>query len=443
VTESQEATPQGPTVGTSLGSADVPSAVAAAREELATLDRELAEIELLIGQARTEAGRHEARRAQAEERLRSLRAAGEDTAAAFDQLVTLTRRAAIMESQIDVLEGKQKALRRFRETLARHVDVLARQLEATSALQPGGPDDAGPSGEGGPGGEGGPTPVTGPGAPKGTAGAEHVDLEVLPPAMSRMVLAAQEDLRREIARAMHDGPAQSLTNIVLQAQIVERLLDRDPAAARREASLLVGMVQQTLEATKSFIFDVRPMVLDDLGLLPTLRRAARAGGRRAGIPVEFDSAGADRRLPIDIESGLFRMIDQALAGYLAARPERVSLRLDWSDGVEAIVEAVVPAGPATLRAEAAEEAAEPKRTARRRDRREDEGAELPPALAALIEERKTREAALAEEASARYRLPEAALRDIRARAAPIGVEVEVVDGGRAIRFRAPLPPEPS
>jgi two-component system sensor histidine kinase DegS len=270
-----------------------------------------------------------------------------------------------------------------------------------------------------------------------------VDLEVLPPAMSRMVLAAQEDLRREIARAMHDGPAQSLTNIVLQAQIVERLLDRDPAAARREASLLVGMVQQTLEATKSFIFDVRPMVLDDLGLLPTLRRAARDRGRRAGIPVEFDSAGADRRLPIDIESGLFRMIDQALAGYLAARPERVSLRLDWSDAVEAIVEAIVPTGPAELRAAAAEGAPDSARTARRRDRREDEGAELPPALAALIEERKTREAALAEEASARYRLPEAALRDIRARAVPIGVEVEVVDGGRAIRFRAPLPPEPS
>ena len=60
----------------------------------------------------------------------------------------------------------------------------------------------------------------------------------MPPAVSRMVLDAQEDLRREIARAMHDGPAQSLTNIVLQAQIVERLVTRDPemAAAARCAS---------------------------------------------------------------------------------------------------------------------------------------------------------------------------------------------------------------
>ncbi len=76
------------------------------------------------------------------------------------------------------------------------------------------------------------------------------------------------------------------------------------------------MVQQTLDATKSFIFDVRPMVLDDLGLLPTLRRAARERGRRVGIPVEFDSMGQDRRLSMDLESGLFRMVDEALSAYL-------------------------------------------------------------------------------------------------------------------------------
>jgi two-component system sensor histidine kinase DegS len=101
----------------------------------------------------------------------------------------------------------------------------------------------------------------------------------VPPAVSRLLLGAKEDLRREIARAMHDGPAQSLTNIVLQAQIVERLVATDPASAGGEVLQLVAMVQQTLEATKSFIFDVRPMVLDDLGLVPTLRRAARERGQ--------------------------------------------------------------------------------------------------------------------------------------------------------------------
>ena len=117
------------------------------------------------------------------------------------------------------------------------------------------------------------------------------------PAVSRLVMTMQEDLRREISRAMHDGPAQSLTNIVLQAQIVEHLVTRDPEMAQGEVRQLIAMVQQTLDATKSFIFDVRPMVLDDLGLLATLRRAARERGRRAGITIDFDSMGEDRRLP--------------------------------------------------------------------------------------------------------------------------------------------------
>ena len=83
------------------------------------------------------------------------------------------------------------------------------------------------------------------------------------------------------------------------------------------------MVQQTLDATKGFIFDVRPMVLDDLGLVPTLRRAARDRGRRAHVPVEFDSLGTDRRLAEDMESTIFRVLDEALAAYLALAPERV------------------------------------------------------------------------------------------------------------------------
>src|SRR3990170_783046 len=70
------------------------------------------------------------------------------------------------------------------------------------------------------------------------------------PGVSRIVLTAQEALRREIARAMHDGPAQSLTNIVLQAEIVERLVAANPDAALGEVRQLVSMVQHTLEATK-------------------------------------------------------------------------------------------------------------------------------------------------------------------------------------------------
>ena len=127
---------------------------------------------------------------------------------------------------------------------------------------------------------------------------------------------------------------QSLTNIVLQAQIVERLMSRDPAKAATEVHQLIAMVQRTLDATKTFIFDVRPMVLDDLGLVPTLRRASRDRGRRMGVTVEFESVGVDRRMPVELESGLFRMLDDALAAHVAGRPDRLSMHLDWGERLQ-------------------------------------------------------------------------------------------------------------
>jgi hypothetical protein len=231
---------------------------------------------------------------------------------------------------------------------------------------------------------------------------------------------------------MHDGPAQSLTNIVLQAQIVERLVQRDPSSAAGEVRQLVAMVQQTLDATKSFIFDVRPMVLDDLGLVPTLRRATRERGRRAGIPVSFDSLGQDRRLPMDLESGLFRMLDEALAAYLGAGPDRVALRLDWAEQLEA-------------RLSATRAVAEPRRTSDVDLPTPEPGKDLPPALAAMFEERLADER-LAAEAAIResiVALPAPNWREIQDRASSIGVVAELLSDGSELRLVADLPPPDS
>ena len=239
-------------------------------DDLIKLDGELSEVDQLVTQAKSEATRHEARRVAAADKFEALTQDG-DPKERLDQtasLVTLTKRAALMETQVDVLEGKRRALARYRDALVEYLAAMG-GLDAGMVLPTGAsPADAGLD------------PADGDDTP-------------MPAAVSRLVLGAQEDLRREIARAMHDGPAQSLTNIVLQAQIVERLVARDPASAAGEVRQLVAMVQHTLDATKSFIFDVRPMVLDDLGLVPTLRRATRERGQRAGIAgrVRLDGSG--------------------------------------------------------------------------------------------------------------------------------------------------------
>src|SRR5207249_5707666 len=73
---------------------------------------------------------------------------------------------------------------------------------------------------------------------------------------------------------------------------------------------------------------------DDLGLVPTLRRVSRDRGRRMGVAVEFESVGVDRRLPVELESGLFRMVDDALAAHVAGRPDRLAMHLDWGERLQ-------------------------------------------------------------------------------------------------------------
>src|SRR4029079_9949877 len=148
---------------------------------------------------------------------------------------------------------------------------------------------------------------------------------------SRSVLEAQEEMRRQIARQMHDGPAQSIANIALQAEVVQRLLRQDAAAGERELNALREMVEHALEETKAFIFDVRPMVLADLGLMPTLRRAAQSGARRPGRRMRSGWLGGDPRLDPEHDSALFRIVDDSVTGYLEAQPDDVLIRLTWSE----------------------------------------------------------------------------------------------------------------
>ncbi len=364
-------------------------------DDIITLDKELGEVDLLATQAKTEAARHESRRNAAADKLAGLsdNTSEADRLEQATALVALTRRAALMETQVDVLDGKRRSLARYRDAVAAYMDLLA-------GVDPAALDTSEATGD-----------------------------VPMPPAVARMLMASQEDLRREIARAMHDGPAQSLTNIVLQAQIVERLVGTDPAASVDEVRQLVSMVQQTLDATKTFIFDVRPMVLDDLGLVPTLRRATRERGSRAGVPVEFESMGQDRRLPMDLESGLFRMLDEALAGYLGVGPDQVSMRLDWSDRLTADVVAMRAHDEPTSTSEVAIPTA-------------DEGRDLPPALAALVEERRYAERAAVEAAfrASIVVLPSTTWKEIQDRAASVGVEAELRGNGGHVHLATDLPP---
>jgi two-component system sensor histidine kinase DegS len=147
-----------------------------------------------------------------------------------------------------------------------------------------------------------------------------------------MLVNAQESERQRLSRQMHDGPAQALSNFILQTEIAMRLLEVDPAQAREELSNLKGSALGTFQKVRNFIFELRPMMLDDLGLAPTLRKYAEAFREQTGMEVTVTVTGSERRLEPYIEVMIFRAV-QELIGNASRHSQatQVKVHLDMAD----------------------------------------------------------------------------------------------------------------
>src|SRR5438552_10078034 len=147
---------------------------------------------------------------------------------------------------------------------------------------------------------------------------------------SRQVFQIIEEERMRIARDMHDGPAQSMSNLVLQAEVLERLVKK-PDALLSELQEFKNSVRNALDETRQLIFELRPMTLDDLGLVPTLRRYGREYTDQHGILVRLRVVGEERRLPGNVEGTMFRIIQEALTNaYKHSQARTVELELTLS-----------------------------------------------------------------------------------------------------------------
>lgn len=145
------------------------------------------------------------------------------------------------------------------------------------------------------------------------------------------LIRTQEEERERLARAMHDGPAQSLTNFILQAEICQRLFDRNPDRALEELGNLKANASKTFQKVRDFIFDLRPMMLGDLGVAPTVRRYVESFREKNDIEVSFDILGDERRLETYREVMIFRGLQDAMAmARDYASPTELKITLDMS-----------------------------------------------------------------------------------------------------------------
>lgn len=147
------------------------------------------------------------------------------------------------------------------------------------------------------------------------------------------IILAQEDERKRIAREIHDGPAQSLANLVLRTEIAERMLDtKDLELIRSELIDLRAQVRVGLEDIRKIIFNLRPMALDDLGLVPTLRKFVQDFEEKTRIRAVFETSGKDKRLPSAMEAAMFRLVQEAINNaFKHAQPTFVSVDLAFQE----------------------------------------------------------------------------------------------------------------
>lgn len=267
-----------------------------ARAELDQVRRESKEIGLLVEQSQGEVEKLAQRNASITATLHQMQAhfdsvPREDIRSTYEAAQDAQQRLFTMRGQLEKLESDQASLQRLGEMLLRTIQIL-----------------------------------------EGRSEHDVLDFEPRGNSVIERIVEAQEEERRRISRQIHDGPAQALANFILQAEIALRLFDSDAEKAREELNNLKAAAASTFANVRDFIFDLRPMMLDDLGLVPTVRRYIEAFKEKTGLNINVIITGTERRLEVHREVVVFRTIQALLANVREhAQATQVKVSLDMGD----------------------------------------------------------------------------------------------------------------
>jgi len=255
--------------------------------ELEETQRALREVTLMIEQSQGELSKLSQRNAAITTHLQQVqnqldKMPPQEIRNAYDSALDAQQRLFVMRGQLEKLQSEKSHLERFKSTIEQARGSLVSGSASASA-----------------------------------GGAKS------PLASVEMLVNAQETERQRLSRQMHDGPAQALSNFILQTEIAMRLMDIDAGQARDELNNLKTSAMGTFQKVRNFIFELRPMMLDDLGLVPTVRRYAEAFKEQAGLDISVTITGNERRLEPYLEVMIFRAIQELLGN--AARHSQATL----------------------------------------------------------------------------------------------------------------------
>jgi two-component system sensor histidine kinase UhpB len=155
-------------------------------------------------------------------------------------------------------------------------------------------------------------------------------------ALSAQVITAQEEERKRIARELHDETSQSLASLIIALERIEAIVPEELAEARRRLASTRTLAQDTLAGLRALVADLRPTVLDDLGLVSAIRWYASSRLEREGIDVSVE-AGEAPRLPSRVETALFRIAQEAVSNVVKhAGATQVAIQLETAPGQKGV-----------------------------------------------------------------------------------------------------------
>jgi two-component system sensor histidine kinase UhpB len=142
-------------------------------------------------------------------------------------------------------------------------------------------------------------------------------------AISERAITAQEEERVRIARGLHDETAQSISMLIIHLEQIASLLPEGNPALQQRVIEVRQLATRLLEDLRKVIWDLRPSILDDLGLVPAIRWYARTNLGELGVQVNFETINESMRLPPHIETMLFRVTQEAVSNILRHAEARV------------------------------------------------------------------------------------------------------------------------
>lgn len=146
------------------------------------------------------------------------------------------------------------------------------------------------------------------------------------------IIAAQEKERKRVSREIHDGPAQMMANVLMRTDLIDRTYrDKGIDAAMKEIADLKVTVRNALSEVRRIIYDLRPMALDDLGIVPTLKKyLSTTMEYNPGVDIHFQTNNGEKRLPSDYEVSIFRLVQESVNNAIKhGNSKDIWVRLEW------------------------------------------------------------------------------------------------------------------